>query len=288
MKFTKFFFGVFLLTFLIGYISVPPPARKSAVPQRVIDTIPHDAVGLVNERRFEPEVFDVIDVWEEEPDFKVNLIDIAGTGNNYRKDEIKAKSGERWLGLYNEGGEFRLRFTKIKVRPESRPDYGYDNSVTIKVNNKIEPIFLLKNARTLREGEVKTLFDRPLFEETEATGIELPALKQGFAQNFKFGESNYTFRVKEGLTRSNEKILVLVLETETASQIIHFIYYNEPGAYVGRLLWTGDLDRDGKLDLYMDYYNYEKGGFSSGLFLSSEAEKGKLVKKVAHFEKLGC
>jgi hypothetical protein len=90
------------------------------------------------------------------------------------------------------------------------------------------------------------------------------------------------------LTKSKEKILALVLESGKSSQIIHFIYYHEFGDWVGSLLWVGDLDRDGKLDLYMDFYGYEKGGYGSGLFLSSEAEKGELVKQVADFSASGC
>ena len=49
----------------------------------------------------------------------------------------------------------------------------------------------------------------------------------------------------------------------------------------------GDLDNDGKLDLYFDEFN-EKGYFGVSLYLSSEAEKGKLVKVVATFGTAGC
>ena len=78
-----------------------------------------------------------------------------------------------------------------------------------------------------------------------------------------------------------------MLETGNIKQIVHFVHFAE-GNYVGSLYWVGDLDRDGKLDLFMDFYGYEKGGYKSGLFLSSVAEKGNLVKKFEYFILGGC
>ena len=54
-----------------------------------------------------------------------------------------------------------------------------------------------------------------------------------------------------------------------------------------RLLWAGDLDRDGKLDLYVSvtqHYNVSE----RKLFLSSQADEGQLVKEVADFVTSGC
>lgn len=54
-----------------------------------------------------------------------------------------------------------------------------------------------------------------------------------------------------------------------------------------RVIWYGDLDRDGKIDLLLnltDHYNVT----SLELFLSSLATKGQLLKKVAQFRITGC
>jgi hypothetical protein len=52
------------------------------------------------------------------------------------------------------------------------------------------------------------------------------------------------------------------------------------------LLWAGDIDGDGKIDLYLSL-----GGFNleeRRLFLSSQAPPGQLVKGVAKFTITGC
>ena len=54
-----------------------------------------------------------------------------------------------------------------------------------------------------------------------------------------------------------------------------------------RLLWAGDLDRDGEADFLIDltrHYNVSE----PTLFLSKEAGEGELVKRVAAFQTMGC
>ena len=66
----------------------------------------------------------------------------------------------------------------------------------------------------------------------------------------------------------------------------------EGGAQLGddaspRVLFAGDLDRDGRLDLLFetsDHYNVSR----PVLFLSSKAGKAELVREVARFESVGC
>ncbi len=53
------------------------------------------------------------------------------------------------------------------------------------------------------------------------------------------------------------------------------------------LLWAGDIDRDGIPDLLIDTSNHYNIS-TIALFLSSKADKGKLYKKVAIFETIGC
>ncbi len=299
MKITKTFVSVFLVTFLIGYASVLPTRETVGLNQREkitwqvqdFNNFTKDIPKSKPEPKFEPEIFDIPHYSEDDeiPQYKMKLMDITETGNSFDKEEIKeAKSGETWLGLFGETSGFYLRNIKIKIRPDRRENYGYEDSLSIKLSRKGEPVFLLKNVGKLREGEVETLYRRPSYDEAERLGIELKSMQIGFAQEFRLGEKIYTLQVKAGLTKSNEKRSVLVLKTGNKSQIIYYNSFYEAGDNIGNLLWVGDLDRDGKLDLYLDFYGFEKGGFGSGLFLSSEAEKGKLVKEVAAFGTLGC
>ncbi|MEM7512736.1 MAG: hypothetical protein AAF388_17515, partial [Bacteroidota bacterium] len=53
------------------------------------------------------------------------------------------------------------------------------------------------------------------------------------------------------------------------------------------ILWSGDIDRDGELDLLINtshHYNL----YLPTLYLSSRAEKGKLLRRMASFRATGC
>ena len=71
-----------------------------------------------------------------------------------------------------------------------------------------------------------------------------------------------------------------------SSQILLELERTE-GADTPSLLWAGDLDRDGKTDLLLNMGS-DNAGRHFGLFLSSEAEAGQLVKLVAQFRFMGC
>jgi hypothetical protein len=78
----------------------------------------------------------------------------------------------------------------------------------------------------------------------------------------------------------------LVLVTGKSSQTLYTLgdCGNEPYWY---LVWAGDLDRDGKLDLYVDvtqHYDVSE----RRLFLSAPARRGRLVKEVVAFVTGGC
>ena len=71
--------------------------------------------------------------------------------------------------------------------------------------------------------------------------------------------------------------------------------YREPGATTmslgddasPALVFAGDLDGDGKLDLIFnatDHYNVSR----PTLFLSSQAAPGKMLREVAHYQSVGC
>jgi hypothetical protein len=290
MKITKTFAGVFLLTFLIGYVSVLPTKKTSAPnePEKITlqtqnhqdfsKELPEPTVeSKPNLRTFQTEGF-----WEKyKGQYNKRLLE---TGEVSNVEDIKAKSGEKWFGLFNKNGKDFLRLTEIKV---SWTDSDWKK---VSVKDKTEPLFLLKNGKNLKQGEVKTLLREKNWQEESETDEteESNTVKEGFVKKFDLGERKYTLRAEKGLDEEGKTILVLLLESGNKSQIVHFIYYMEAGDYVGNLYWVGDLDRDGKLDLYMDFYGYEKGGYETGLFLSSEAEKGNLVGKIEYFMLGGC
>jgi hypothetical protein len=80
----------------------------------------------------------------------------------------------------------------------------------------------------------------------------------------------------------------LALRSNGSSQVLYSLRGSgEPTEAWWYLLWAGDLDRDGKLDLLVtvsDHYNVAE----QVLFLSSAAGAGGLVGEVARLRTTGC
>ncbi|HLM01689.1 MAG TPA: hypothetical protein VK400_11590 [Pyrinomonadaceae bacterium] len=295
MKITKTSIGVLFVTFLIGHASVPPLATKQIVPEQIPGHV--STVSTAIEKPFS--VDGELETVEENDNhdyggnypFKIKLLE---TGDGFHGDEVPAKDGETWLGLFNENGRHFLRPTKVKIRrvydpivddEEKHPKRKTGKSV--EVNDKANPVFLLKNSEKLRAGEVATLFRGVTFEEIVEYSDEMTSLKKGFFHEYEIGGKKYTLRVKEAKTEEGERVLALMLEGEGKRQILHTTNVNEYSEELGALFWVGDLDRDGKPDFYMELYVHENVSHKN-LFFSAPAAKDKLVKKVAYFWTTGC
>jgi hypothetical protein len=215
------------------------------------------------------------------------------TGEVFHGEQIDAKSGETWLGLFREQEDYSLRSTKIKIRrvhDEIVDDETRKTGKNVSVEGKLKPIFLLKNANKLREANITTLFygltmdEISEAEESELVSNEtLTTLVKDFVQKYKINGEEYELKVIESKNKNNENIFALILESDGIRQVLHTS--SESG--VGTLYWVGDLDRDGQPDFYFSLYIQENTEYRN-LFLSSEAEAGKLVKKVAVFSTSGC
>jgi hypothetical protein len=207
---------------------------------------------------------------------------------SYSKEELPVRSGETWLGLYQTAGE--LFFSDTKLTRSDRKGYVGPGDATydwLKYETHGDLIFLIKNAPALRQGKVKTLFRTAASPDTEDASLVV-----GNKRTFQMGDNNYLLRVTSGLQSDGGRVNVLVLESGAKSQIVMFNYYykdhNTLYNEIGNLIWAGDMDGDGKLDLYLHEYGYEKGGFGSRLYLSSPAKDGRLVEYVAGFGSAGC
>jgi len=275
MKLKLTFVAIFLITFLVGYILSPNiPLEfdaKSQAPVQIQPVTSITTAEIKTQTLVSKQFFDWKD--EDERKFKVKLLE---PGKGFHGDEIKAKTGEIWLGLFNDGNKYFLRSTKIKVldAPDEVVDkVGEKTGKDIIVEGKNDPIFLVKNANFLREREVRTLFS--------AQNSDLDtSLQNGFTSDYYLNGNKYTLKV-EGAENSSK----LVLETEDKKQVLFFV--DAMGDTTWNLSWVGDLDGDGKLDLYADlpvFYNF----LERRLFLSSQAENGRLVKQVAMFHTSGC
>lgn len=294
MRISKTFAGIFLLTFGIGWFAAVALKFEEAKPASA--TVPdlfseiaenreafkNETENLKTENAFRPKVFNVEGFWDEtEAETGIHLLE---TGEVTNGEDFKIRSGDVWLGLFVKNNETKIVPTKIRVKKTSDEDFDWTE---FSANTKDEPLFLVKNLPKVKPGKVETLFARSPIEIHEGKADYL-GLGKDFYREFKLGDKIFTLRVEEGVSEKDERILVLFLDDGSKSQMLHYIYYSGEGEPVGNLYWAGDLDSDGKLDLFMDFWNYEKGGYSSGLFLSTEAEKGKLVKSFGYFAQGGC
>jgi len=206
-------------------------------------------------------------------------ISLIETGE-FHGEEISAKSRERWLGLFPTAGGYALLPTTLKVEavhdPVSDENSRIKTGKKVSVNRATKPVFLLKGANMLKRGAVT------------AVSSDDKNLGNGETINLKLGDNHYQLKVVSNdptpasHLMPNSKLLLTVGEV---SQLLFSVAEHDDAGWA--LLWAGDLDGDGKLDLYMDlntHYNTSQ----RRLFLSTQATSGKLVKEVAVFSTAGC
>lgn len=273
MKIKKILLSVFFIAFAFGvivYLLIPITETKLD-DNKVVLAVSDNLSGARIETKISPEIFVELKNWknEDESNFKVKLLEIG----EFHGGDLKEKSSKNWIGLFKEKGDFILRATEVKVR--HIPDIldNEDLKLTgrqVSVKNDQTPIFLLKNADFLKEGKVKTLFH-------SVNGI---SLENGLTAEYQLNDRKYTLSVI-----GEENSSTLILESEGERQIVYSVDKMGDGGW--NLYWIGDLDGDGKLDLYAnltDHYNFVE----PRLFLSSQAKNGKLIQQVAMFHISGC
>jgi hypothetical protein len=220
---------------------------------------------------------------DEEEDEKGSKIRLIEQGE-FHGEQVAAKSGETWLGLFKSDDRYYLRKTKLTISMVNDPVYDGEETLTGKsvvTDNTDSAIFLLNNAETLFEGNVPTIFyaDEPL----DSTDLKIGAVKK-----FEFNGLSYELSVVSKTSESEylDNGSKLLLQRGNSVQVLRHLKDGCNDCY-WNLYWVGDLDRDGKLDFYFDlshHYNVS----DKRLYLSSHAEKGKFVKYVAQFWTNGC
>ncbi len=206
----------------------------------------------------------------------------------YHGNEVHARHGEKWLGLFKEGEGFELRSVTIAVESvrDELLDEETPNKESLKTGKQIslqneasEPIILFKNAPALHAGPVQT--SRSSFTPFFTANHSIKT------QSLSLNSSNTLLVDTISTPRSTAKQLMLTLIEGDRAQMLNIppLFSNQrinPG-----LIWVGDLDGDGYLDFIMDlshHYNVSR----LSLFLSSQATPGNFVKKVAEWITTGC
>ena len=300
MKITKTFNSVFLFTFLIGILGYFLVSERETylekreavqtVTQEVSQSVSDAKEKGVSKTEIELEIIEENNAWdnEDESKFEIKLQEI---GQGFHGDQVEAKSGETWLGLFKDKKDFYLKKSKVKIRRvhDSIVDAEETQKTgkSVSVLGKKQPIYLLKNANFLKEGKVETLFGGNPKSNDFEDGVDYLSLRVGFSREFNLGNQKYSIKVKKGKNKKDEIIFALILENGKTSQVLHSLKYFGGDDYAGTLYWVGDLDHDGNLDILTELYFHDNVMYRN-LYLSSKARSGKLVEKVAVFSTTGC
>ena len=206
---------------------------------------------------------------------------------DFHGDEVKARTGEKWLGLYVPAERSStLKSTVLSVRTvkDELVDQGSKSKTGKRISVKLKPapILLVKGANTLRPGSVTTVFE----------GGEEAALGSGSDIELKLREKTYHLKVltqaksgEEYISRNDAKLVLALGETE---QVLYDLGGKGTETEASwHLIWAGDADGDGKLDLYVNV-SYHYNVSQRKLFLSSQARGRELVREEAELITMGC
>lgn len=203
----------------------------------------------------------------------------------YRNDEVVAKTSQEWLVLTKSGNKYDLKKAKANVKQLKTTSWPGDvPDAKLTFNLKDRTLFAIRNIKHVKPGQVTTLYaDSFALEDSSRL-----AISDRFEREYTLKNKKVVLRVAYGITKDQTKAAVLLLESAGKKQILKQIYFTPESENIfGDLYWVGDLDNDGKLDLYFDQFN-EKGFTGFDLYLSSEAKEDNLVGLAAFFGAAGC
>ena len=211
------------------------------------------------------------------------------TAGQHHGNEVPADAAGLWWGLFPKGDDFELLEVNVSVETEFDPVVDQEGERTgklVSIEDDREPLFLVRGIENPVEGFVKTFWHEKtpgflypgqsvFLREQEKKSVRLTAF--GKAEEVR---SHWTPRVVE---------YVLVLFSGYGEGLrqelrrIDVVDEDSPPS----LIWAGDLDGDGKTDLFMDLTHHYNVTMLT-LFLSSRARPGQIVGKAAEFRTVGC
>lgn len=226
-------------------------------------------------------------VEQEYPQTSRLSLQLTGTGN-FHEDEASASMTQKdWMGLFlSKDQQWYIRSTKLHLSrvhdPVSDDDESQRSGWYISTSDKDSCLLLAAGTTIWKEGEVPvvpiqglTLYpgDSAVFEflgiqyKMEATGRKLTG-ESGVVtvEDFRL----FLYAVING----QEQKALLVAQPNLNETMI-------------QVMFAGDMDGDGRLDLLLDTYSHGNGTQPT-LYLSNTAPSGEWIAPVGFYTVTGC
>lgn len=192
---------------------------------------------------------------------------------DYHAHEAGVKRGLSWLALQPFKGKWRL----LAAHPRfiSIPDVIAGEGTRVK--SDVKNALVLLADKNLKAGMLgKSLIDSSPSASHEQWYENTRLPNVGQARNFTLNGRSYTLKNTQGK-----------LQLISAGLSQYLFDYSEEMESNAEIVWVGDLDRDGRLDLIIDASEHYNVG-ELRLYLSSVAPSGSLLKLVASRRTTGC
>ena len=225
-----------------------------------------------------------IEDWQE-PRAKKFALKVLLPGS-YHGDEVPYSSGPGWYALVATGGSSKLEPVTLKIRWSYDALFDTDkikgpySGRSVDSEPRVNAI-LFVSGDILRAGEIPT--------------ATLVGTNRGVGQKkYTLGSRHYSLRLDK-LCGKNETPCQWILSDGKSQQAIHGLNVTrtsdetlDTDSSNTGVVWAGDLDRDGKLDLIVDVSNHYNAVSQIRVFLSSKAKDGQLVGNAGWFSAVGC
>lgn len=202
----------------------------------------------------------------------------------YHDEEVPPRlAGNDWLAMTCDEVRCALVPASVHIRMPSEPNVGGDYREVVTSTPFMNTYFLVRGSR-LTAGPVT------------AADVENPDFDLNAVTKTTLGVTKYTlrFRCSDQLNEFDMMPCALVLSDGNREQeiaTIDTVYDAGRRVFGGHgfpgVMFAGDLDGDGELDLLIDISD-DDNSHEPTLYLSSAATSGKLVRKVASFSSVGC
>ncbi|MFD0724774.1 hypothetical protein [Lysobacter brunescens] len=215
---------------------------------------------------------------------------------SFHSGEAVARSGERWLALRGQDDDTALVSVQVAVKRVHDPLVDAEGQATGEAVSAIradDAIMLLRGAG-LRAGAVSraSVAEQASEHGLPAYRIALDTREYRIATSCVIEDRNATASPTQAAAYA---CTIDLIDGERRQSLMSIAAYREsPDArllFAGdaspHLIFAGDLDRDGRVDLILDttdHYNLSR----PTLFLSGAAGKGELLHAVATHAATGC